>query len=200
MPLELIPILALVAMFVAATLLPINMGALGFVAAFLVGTLAVGMNTDDIIGGFPSELFLTLVGVTYLFAIAQNNGTVDLHGPGRGAARPRPRRLHPVGDVRHHRRADRHRRARPGRGRDHRADRARLRRAVPDQRAADGHDGHPRRPGRRLLADQRLRRHRQQHRREGGSAEQPAGAVPRQPVLQRRHRRAAVLRSSAAGR
>ena len=78
MPLELIPILALVAMFVAATLLPINMGTLGFVAAFLVGTLAVGMSTDDIIAGFPSELFLTLVGVTYLFAIAQNNGTVDL--------------------------------------------------------------------------------------------------------------------------
>jgi di/tricarboxylate transporter len=65
-------------MFVAATLLPINMGTLGFVAAFLVGTLAVGMNTDDIIAGFPSDLFLTLVGVTYLFAIAQNNGTVDL--------------------------------------------------------------------------------------------------------------------------
>lgn len=78
MPLELIPILALVAMFAAATLLPINMGTSGFVAAFLVGTLAVGMNTDDIIAGFPSDLFLTLVGVTYLFAIAQNNGTVDL--------------------------------------------------------------------------------------------------------------------------
>jgi di/tricarboxylate transporter len=85
MPLELIPILALIAMFVAATLLPINMGTLGFVAAFLVGTLAVGMKTDDIIAGFPSELFLTLVGVTYLFAIAQNNGTVDLMV--RGAVR-----------------------------------------------------------------------------------------------------------------
>ncbi|MEN3318863.1 MAG: hypothetical protein V7643_2264 [Mycobacterium sp.] len=85
MPLELIPILALIAMFVAATLLPINMGTLGFVAAFLVGTLAVGMKSDDIIAGFPSELFLTLVGVTYLFAIAQNNGTVDLMV--RGAVR-----------------------------------------------------------------------------------------------------------------
>ena len=85
MPLELIPILALVAMFVAATLLPINMGTLGFVAAFLVGTIWVGMSTDDIIAGFPSELFLTLVGVTYLFAIAQNNGTVDLMV--RGAVR-----------------------------------------------------------------------------------------------------------------
>jgi di/tricarboxylate transporter len=75
---ELIPILALAVMFVAATLLPVNMGALGFVAAFFVGTLAVGMSSDDIIGGFPAELFLTLVGITYLFAIAQNNGTVDL--------------------------------------------------------------------------------------------------------------------------
>ena len=82
---ELIPILALVVMFIAATVLPVNMGALGFVAAFFVGTLAVGMSTDDIIGGFPSELFLTLVGVTYLFAIAQNNGTVDLMV--RGAVR-----------------------------------------------------------------------------------------------------------------
>ena len=82
---ELIPILALVAMFIAATVWPVNMGALGFVAAFFVGTLAVGMSTDEIIGGFPSELFLTLVGVTYLFAIAQNNGTVDLMV--RGAVR-----------------------------------------------------------------------------------------------------------------
>lgn len=75
---ELIPILALVVMFLAATVFPVNMGALGFVAAFFVGTLAVGMGADDIIAGFPSSLFLTLVGITYLFAIAQNNGTVDL--------------------------------------------------------------------------------------------------------------------------
>ncbi|MGV9797309.1 SLC13 family permease [Mycobacterium sp. NPDC003449] len=75
---ELIPIIALAVMFIAATVLPVNMGALGFVAAFVVGTVFVGMSTDDIIGGFPGELFLTLVGVTYLFAIAQNNGTVDL--------------------------------------------------------------------------------------------------------------------------
>ena len=85
MPLELVPILALVAMFLAATVLPINMGALGFVAAFFVGTIAVGMNSDEIIAGFPSSLFLTLVGITYLFAIAQNNGTVDLMV--RGAVR-----------------------------------------------------------------------------------------------------------------
>jgi di/tricarboxylate transporter len=75
---EIVSILALVAIFAVATVLPINMGALAFVAAFLVGTLAVGMTTEDIIAGFPGGLVLTLIGVTYLFAIAQNNGTVDL--------------------------------------------------------------------------------------------------------------------------
>ena len=75
---EIVSIIALVVIFAIATVLPINMGALAFVAAFIVGTLSVGLTTDEILGGFPSELVLTLIGVTYLFAIAQNNGTVDL--------------------------------------------------------------------------------------------------------------------------
>src|SRR3712207_6668062 len=74
---ELISIYALCAMFVVATVLPINMGVLAFVGAFLVGTLVAGMPTKDIIAGFPGGLFLTLVGITYLFALAQNNGTID---------------------------------------------------------------------------------------------------------------------------
>lgn len=75
---EIVTILALVVIFAIATFLPINMGALAFVAAFVVGTLSVGLDTDEIISGFPAGLVLTLIGVTYLFAIAQNNGTVDL--------------------------------------------------------------------------------------------------------------------------
>ncbi|TQN37586.1 UIT1 family transporter [Blastococcus colisei] len=75
---EIVTIIALVVIFAIATFLPINMGALAFVAAFVVGTLSVGLDTDEIIGGFPAGLVLTLIGVTYLFAIAQNNGTVDL--------------------------------------------------------------------------------------------------------------------------
>jgi di/tricarboxylate transporter len=74
---ELISIYALAAMFVIATLLPINMGVLAFVGAFLVGTLVAGQATKEIIAGFPTGLFLTLVGITYLFALAQNNGTID---------------------------------------------------------------------------------------------------------------------------
>ncbi|MFC3994328.1 SLC13 family permease [Nocardiopsis sediminis] len=78
MPPEIITILVLAAMFVIATLLPVNMGAIAFVAAFLVGTFVLGMDVETILGGFPADLFLILVGITYLFAIAQANGTVDL--------------------------------------------------------------------------------------------------------------------------
>jgi di/tricarboxylate transporter len=73
---ELITLLVLVVIFIVATVLPVNMGVLGIVAAFAVGT-AIGVSEDDIFAGFPGDLFVILVGVTYLFAIASNNGTVD---------------------------------------------------------------------------------------------------------------------------
>src|ERR1700754_2312078 len=73
---EVTSILVLVAVFLIGTLRPINMGLLGIVAAFVVGS-AVGVSEDDIFAGFPGDLFIILVGVTYLFAIANNNGTVD---------------------------------------------------------------------------------------------------------------------------
>lgn len=63
--------------FIVGTALPVNMGAVAFVAAFIVGTGFVGMSAATILSGFPGDLFVTLVGITYLFAIAQNNGTVD---------------------------------------------------------------------------------------------------------------------------
>jgi len=75
---ELVSIIALILLFVVGTVLPINMGALGFVAAWLVGVYALGLTEREIISGISGDLVLTLVGVTYLFAIARNNGTVDL--------------------------------------------------------------------------------------------------------------------------
>ncbi|ANM14648.1 MULTISPECIES: SLC13 family permease [unclassified Rhizobium] len=77
MGIELLSIGLLVAMFVVATIQPINMGALAFAGAFVLGSMVIGMKTSDIFAGFPSDLFLTLVAVTYLFAIAQINGTID---------------------------------------------------------------------------------------------------------------------------
>lgn len=71
-------IIGLVALFVVGTLLPINMGALAYVAAWLVGMYALDLDEKEILAGVSGDLVLTLIGVTYLFAIARNNGTVDL--------------------------------------------------------------------------------------------------------------------------
>lgn len=78
MGIELISILGLVIMFIIASTLPINLGILGFVAAYLVGNVISGMDVKDIFDVFPADLFIILAGVTYLFAIVQNNGTIDL--------------------------------------------------------------------------------------------------------------------------
>jgi len=75
---EWVAIIALVALFVIGTLLPINMGALAYVAAWLVGMYSLDLEEKDILAGVSGDLVLTLIGVTYLFAIAKNNGTVDL--------------------------------------------------------------------------------------------------------------------------
>ena len=75
---EWVAIIALVALFVVGTVLPINMGALGYVAAWLVGMYALDLDEKEILAGVSGDLVLTLIGVTYLFAIARNNGTVDL--------------------------------------------------------------------------------------------------------------------------
>ena len=75
---EWVAIIALVALFVIGTVLPINMGALAYVAAWLVGMYSLGLDEKEILAGVSADLVLTLIGVTYLFAIARNNGTVDV--------------------------------------------------------------------------------------------------------------------------
>src|SRR6478752_1885987 len=75
---EWVAIIALVALFVIGTVLPINMGALAYVAAWLVGMYSLDLSEKEILAGVSGDLILTLIGVTYLFAIARNNGTVDL--------------------------------------------------------------------------------------------------------------------------
>ncbi|GAB3354219.1 SLC13 family permease [Modestobacter lapidis] len=81
MSVQLVLILILLVVFLIATVLPVHMGALALVAAFIAGYFiyAGGEESydDTIFGFFPGSLFVVLVGVTYLFAIAKNNGTVD---------------------------------------------------------------------------------------------------------------------------
>lgn len=74
---QVISIIALVLVFAIATFSAVHLGALALVAAFIVGATVADESTDDLFSGFPGDLFVVLVGVTLLFAIAKNNGTVD---------------------------------------------------------------------------------------------------------------------------
>jgi di/tricarboxylate transporter len=55
----------------------INVGVLAAAFAWLIGTYAAGWKIDQITAGFPSSLFLTLTGVTLLFALAEVNGALE---------------------------------------------------------------------------------------------------------------------------
>ena len=46
--------------------------------AFLGKTLEIGVKSSDVAKGFSSSMFVTLVGVTFLFGMASQNGTLDL--------------------------------------------------------------------------------------------------------------------------
>ncbi len=75
---EILPLIALVAMFVIATFFPINIGILGFIGAFGVGAFLLGYDDKEILAAFPSSIVLTIIGVTYFFGMAKKNGTIDL--------------------------------------------------------------------------------------------------------------------------
>lgn len=75
---ELICVIVLGLMFVIGTWRDINMGLLGFVAAAGVGGLVLHQAPEEFLAGFPVDLFLTLVGLTYLFGFAQNNGVIEV--------------------------------------------------------------------------------------------------------------------------
>ena len=89
---------SLVALLVAIALsmvTRINVGLVGLVMAWLVGTLVAGLPAGTIVGGFPTSLFLTLAGMTLLFAAAEANGTIErlarrAVGLARGDARSVP--------------------------------------------------------------------------------------------------------------
>ena len=78
MSLELITIIILLILFIIGSVISVNMGILGFVAAFVVGFLISGLSIEEVYDAFPVDMFILLAGVTYLFVIAEKNGTLDL--------------------------------------------------------------------------------------------------------------------------
>jgi Na+/H+ antiporter NhaD/arsenite permease-like protein len=55
----------------------LNVGVLSIGIAWIIGVYIADLPGASIIAGFPTALFLTLVGVTLLFSLAQSNGTLD---------------------------------------------------------------------------------------------------------------------------
>jgi di/tricarboxylate transporter len=77
MLIQLTAIAIFIAIFVIATLRKVHLGILMFAAACGVGIWLARMPLKDVLAGFPISIMVLLVGVTYFFAIAQANGTID---------------------------------------------------------------------------------------------------------------------------
>jgi len=74
-----VPVISLIALLVAIVIsctTTLNVGALSIGLALLVG-LAGDTKVADIVKGYPSNLLILLAGTTYLFSIAQTNGTLE---------------------------------------------------------------------------------------------------------------------------
>ena len=75
------PVASLLALSLAIVLgctTRLNVGVVAMALAWGVGVFIGGWTPDAVAAGFPTGLFLTLAGVTLLFALADQNGTVDL--------------------------------------------------------------------------------------------------------------------------
>lgn len=75
-----LPVLSIVAFAIAiliSCVSQINVGFLSIALAFIIGVLFGGMRVAEVAAGFPTSLFLILVGVTLFFSQASVNGTLD---------------------------------------------------------------------------------------------------------------------------
>ena len=72
--LSLLALLVVVAVSLTSRL---NVGVLAVALAWGVGVFAAGWKVDQVMAAFPSSLFLTLLGVTLLFGVAQANGSME---------------------------------------------------------------------------------------------------------------------------
>lgn len=75
-----IGLIALIVLFVVIALgfwRKLNVGLLAIAAAVILGTASGMFTSKQIISGFSGSLFMTLLGVTFLFGIVQSNGCLD---------------------------------------------------------------------------------------------------------------------------
>lgn len=77
MNLAVVSVSALALAIVLSCVTQINVGIVSIALAWVIGVYLGGMQAKQVAAGFPVDLFLTLSGVTLLFAQAQVNGTLD---------------------------------------------------------------------------------------------------------------------------
>jgi Na+/H+ antiporter NhaD/arsenite permease-like protein len=77
MDLAIVSLAALLAAILIGSFTAVNVGLVSVALAFLVGVALAGLKAGAVVAGFPSSLFLTLLGVTFLFSQARTNGTLE---------------------------------------------------------------------------------------------------------------------------
>lgn len=77
MSLPVISLIALIIAIIVSVLTERNIGTLALGLSLVVGYYIGGQKVANIIAGYPTSLFIMLAGVTYLFALAQVNGTLE---------------------------------------------------------------------------------------------------------------------------
>ena len=77
MNMAVISLLFLLAAIAAGYFLKLNTGLVAIGLALVIGT-AGGMSNSQIIAGFSGSLFMMLLGVSYLFSVSNQNGTLEL--------------------------------------------------------------------------------------------------------------------------
>ncbi|MBQ1501702.1 MAG: hypothetical protein IIZ45_03695, partial [Firmicutes bacterium] len=76
MDMAVLSLIFLVACIIIGFVLKRNLGFIAIALALILGRIA-GVSDAEIIAGFNTNLFVILLGVTYLFTIAMSNGTLE---------------------------------------------------------------------------------------------------------------------------
>lgn len=76
MAVQVITLVVFAAVFVIAEVRRSHIGIVMFAAAAGMGVLVAGLPLDDVVVGFPVDILVLLVGVTFFFGIAKANGTI----------------------------------------------------------------------------------------------------------------------------
>lgn len=71
-------LISIVVVIVLGYLLKVNYGLLGIAAAFICGVLLAGMSASSVINLWSTKLFFQMFSITFFYAFAINNGTLEL--------------------------------------------------------------------------------------------------------------------------